>query len=158
MDRVITAQRAHIHHQKKQRKKKREKDSSDVSKPTRHAIRADISEKKNRRAIDSKGDSMLERIQQNPRAALTISRSKHAARLIHFLHLVTLGIESYKRKEKRSGKQGEEHPLQTPVVSVNCSRLKRREEVTKGKKKDSGRKTKKKKKKKNTRNTLPYAQ
>lgn len=86
---------------KNKEKKKSKKDSSDVSKPTRHAIRPDIPGKKNRRAIDSKGDSMLERIQQNPRVALTISRSKHAARLVHFWHLVTLGIESYKRKEKK---------------------------------------------------------
>lgn len=53
---------------------------------------------------------MLERIQQNPRVALTISRSKHPAKLVHFWHVVTLGIESYKRKKKKkkSVKQGEE--------------------------------------------------
>lgn len=48
---------------------------------------------------------MWERIQQNPRVALTISRSKHPARLVHFWHLVTLGIESYKRKKKEKKKK-----------------------------------------------------
>lgn len=47
---------------------------------------------------------MLERIQQNPRVALTISRSKHPAKLVHFWHVVTLGIESYKRKKKKKKK------------------------------------------------------